>query len=122
MRDFDFVTGEPKELEISYSSGLETWMAEQGVSLAFAIPPAKLFLLGLHDDGRLCAFERTFNKCMGLSAASSDTLYLGTRYQIWRLEEWAPGRHALPGLRPLLCPPAGVDDRLHQLSRRRGRR
>jgi uncharacterized protein (TIGR03032 family) len=74
------------ELEINYSPGLEAWLAEQGVSLAFAVPPAKLFLIGLRDDGRLSAFERTFNKCMGLAADGSQTIYLGTRYQIWRLE------------------------------------
>jgi len=80
------------ELSISYSPGLETWLEEQGVSLAFAVPPAKLFLIGLHDDGRLSAFERTFNKCMGLAAAGAGTIYLGTRYQIWRLENaLAPG-------------------------------
>ena len=74
------------ELELSYSPGLEGWLAGQGVSLAFAVPPAKLFLIGLREDGRLSAFERTFNKCMGLAAWGTSTIYLGTRYQIWRLE------------------------------------
>jgi uncharacterized protein (TIGR03032 family) len=83
------------ELQISYSPGLERWLTEQRASLAFAIPPAKLFLIGVREDGRLSAFERTFNKCMGLAAAGSGTIYLGTRYQIWRLENaLAPGaRH-----------------------------
>jgi uncharacterized protein (TIGR03032 family) len=80
------------ELEISYSPGLEAWLHEQGLSLAFAIPPAKLFLIGLREDGRLSAFERTFNKCMGLASPGSGTIYLGTRYQIWQLENaLAPG-------------------------------
>ena len=48
----------PGELEISYSPGLEDWLGEQGVSLAFAVPPSKLFFIGLRDDGRLSAFER----------------------------------------------------------------
>lgn len=73
------------ELEISYSPGLEAWLHEQQVSLAFAVPPAKLFLIGLRDDGRLSAFERTFNKCMGLARAGTESIYLGTRYQLWRL-------------------------------------
>lgn len=77
---------ESGELEISYSPGLEAWLAAEQVSLAFAIPPAKLFFIGLHADGRLSAFERTFSKCMGLAAAGPETIYLGTRYQIWRLE------------------------------------
>ena len=63
------------ELEISYSPGLEVWLAEQGVSLAFAIPPAKLFLIGLDDEGGLSAFERTFNKCMALASPGSGTIY-----------------------------------------------
>ena len=74
------------ELELRYSPGLERWLAAQGVSLAFAVPPAKLFLIGLREDGRLSAFERTFNKSMGLAASGTSTIYLGTRYQIWRLE------------------------------------
>lgn len=77
---------ESGDLEISYSPGLEGWLARVGVSLAFAVPPAKLFFIGLRADGRLSAFERTFTKCMGLTAAGPDTIYLGTRYQIWRLE------------------------------------
>jgi uncharacterized protein (TIGR03032 family) len=74
------------ELEITYSPGLEGWLAGEGVSLAFATPPAKLFLIGLDDDGGLSAFERTFNKCMGLASPGSGTIYLGTRYQLWQLE------------------------------------
>ena len=81
---------ESGELEINYSPGLEGWLATQRVSLAFAIPPSKLFFIGLHDDERLSAFERTFSKCMGLAAAGPDTIYLGTRYQIWRLEHAPP--------------------------------
>jgi uncharacterized protein (TIGR03032 family) len=86
------VSAADRQLEISYSPGLEGWLAQQRVSLAFAVPPAKLFLIGLRSDGRLSAFERTFNKSMGLAAAGSSTIYLGTRYQIWRLENaLAPG-------------------------------
>jgi uncharacterized protein (TIGR03032 family) len=80
------------ELEITFSPGLEAWLAQQDVSVAFAVPPAKLFLIGLDEVGRLSAYQRTFNKCMGLAAVSSETIYLGTRYQIWRLENaLAPG-------------------------------
>ena len=74
------------DLEITYSNGFEAWLAERHVSLAFAVPPATLFFVGLNDDGSLSVFQRTFNKCMGLSAASTDTLFLGTRYQLWRFE------------------------------------
>lgn len=80
------MAAESSELEISYSPGLEGWLAEQNLSLVFTVPPAKLFLIGLTGDGRLSAFERTFNKCMGLAATGTGTIYLGTRYQLWRLE------------------------------------
>lgn len=80
------MTEESGQLEISYSPGLEGWLATERVSLAFAIPPAKLFFIGLQPNGRLSAFERTFSKCMGLATAGPETIYLGTRYQIWRLE------------------------------------
>ena len=81
---------ERSELEISFSPGLEDWLAREKVSLAFAVPPAKLFFIGLQGDGRLSAFERTFTKCMGLASADPGTIYLGTRYQIWRLENHPP--------------------------------
>lgn len=81
---------ERRELEISYSPGIEEWLAGEGISLAFAIPPAKMFLIGLDADGGLSAYERTFNKCMGIAAAGPDTIYLGTRFQIWRLENALP--------------------------------
>jgi uncharacterized protein (TIGR03032 family) len=86
------MTEPPKGLEISYSPGLEEWLDREAVSLAFATPPSKLFLVGLADDGRLSVFERTFNKCMGLTVDGSDAIYLGTRYQIWRLQH-APAQH-----------------------------
>src|SRR5262245_56009379 len=84
------MSDEPSELEINYSAGLEAWLDAQGVSMAFAVPPSKLFLIGLDPTGRLSAFERTFNKCMGLASPGPDTIYLGTRYQVWRLEHAPP--------------------------------
>ena len=46
------------DLEITYSNGLERWLADRGVSLAFAVPPATLFFVGLNDDGTLSVFQR----------------------------------------------------------------
>jgi uncharacterized protein (TIGR03032 family) len=80
------------ELGITYSPGLEEWLDREHVSLAFATPPSKLFLIGLDDAGRLSVFERTFNKCMGLAVDGTETIYLGTRYQVWRLQH-APAQH-----------------------------
>jgi uncharacterized protein (TIGR03032 family) len=74
------------DLDIRYSNGLESWLAERDASLAFAVPPATLFFVGLDEEGGLSVFQRAFNKCMGLSVASTNTLYVGTRYQLWRFE------------------------------------
>lgn len=42
----------------------------------------KLFLIGLQPDGRLSVHERNFERNMGL-AASQDSLWMTTLYQIW---------------------------------------
>ena len=68
------------------SRQLPAWLAEQRVSLAFTTyQTGKLFLIGLGDEGRLSIFERTFNRCMGL-AASPQTLWMSSLYQLWRFE------------------------------------
>jgi uncharacterized protein (TIGR03032 family) len=78
-------SAEQADFEITASQHLPIWLAEQRISLAFAIPPAKLFFVGLYPDGSLSVYERTFNKTMGLARLGTDTLYVGTRYQIWQL-------------------------------------
>ncbi|HEY4276673.1 MAG TPA: TIGR03032 family protein [Conexibacter sp.] len=95
-------TTERIEPEIAISDGFEGWLAEQRTSLVFATPPAKLFLVGLDADGALSVFERTFDKCMGLAQVDTQTLYLGTRHHLWRLEN---------DLRPGELTEAGYDRR-----------
>jgi uncharacterized protein (TIGR03032 family) len=77
---------EATEFSITVSRHFATWLAEQKTSLAFTIPPAKLFLVGLKTNGELSIFERTFTKAMGLARHGDQALYLGTLYQLWRLE------------------------------------
>lgn len=77
---------EPTEFSITVSRHFAAWLAEQKTSLAFTIPPAKLFMIGLKPDGDLSIYERTFSKSMGLARHGDHTLYLGTLYQLWRLE------------------------------------
>jgi uncharacterized protein (TIGR03032 family) len=73
-------------VEVTASAHLADWLAEQQVSLAFTTyQSGKLFLLGRRPDGVLAVFERTFSRAMGLWA-DGQTLWLGTRYQIWRFE------------------------------------
>ncbi|MCX6046024.1 MAG: TIGR03032 family protein [Chloroflexi bacterium] len=76
--------------EISVSRHFTTWLAEQKISLAFTHPPLKLMLVGLKSDGQLSVFERTFPRCLGLAADGVDTIYVSSRYQIWRLENALP--------------------------------
>ena len=59
----------------------------QRVSLAFTTyQTGKLFLVGVKENRQLAVFERTFNRCMGLYAASDQTLWVSSLYQLWRFE------------------------------------
>ncbi len=89
---------ESPSFEITVSRGLAGWLAAQKVSLAFTIPAQKVFFLGIKPDGSLSVFERTMQRCMGIAAVGSKTLYLSTRYQIWRMEcPLGPGQLAEGG-------------------------
>ena len=73
-------------VEVTGSPRLVDWLAEKRVSLAFTTyQTGKLFLLGLHPEGRLAVFERTFNRAMGLWA-DGQTLWLSTLFQLWKFE------------------------------------
>src|ERR1700689_5545261 len=89
------------------SPPLPAWLAEQQVSLAFTTyQTGKLFLLGLHPEGRLAVFERTFNRAMGLWAGGQ-TLCLGTQYQLWRFENLLLAGELHQGHDPLYVPKIG---------------
>lgn len=91
--------------EITTSRHLASWLDEQQVSLAFTNPPLKLFLVGLHADGQLALFERTFRRCLGIAAAGTDTLYVSSSHQIWRLENiLRPGQQSADGADRLYVP------------------
>jgi uncharacterized protein (TIGR03032 family) len=74
------------EIEITVSEGFAHWLARQRTSLVFATPPAKIWMVGVQPDGEVSVFERTFNKAMGIAQVDTQTIYLGTRYHVWRLE------------------------------------
>jgi uncharacterized protein (TIGR03032 family) len=77
-------------LEITVSRHFLSWLHEAQVSLAFTTYQTnRLFLIGLKPDGTLSAFERSFDRPMGLTA-SADRLYLSTRWQIWRFDDALP--------------------------------
>ena len=78
------------------------WLRQQNCSLGFTTyQTGKLFLVGRKSisgagtpsdeaDQALSIFERTYNHCMGMCASSdARTVWLSSRYQIWRLEQTA---------------------------------
>jgi uncharacterized protein (TIGR03032 family) len=95
------------KLEFLPSRQFPEWLAERRVSLAFTTYQAgKLFLMGLQSNGRLSLFERTFNRCMGL-AATDQTLWMSSLYQLWRFENALPSGEQHNGYDRLYVPRAG---------------
>lgn len=81
------VSAEDKNpLEIISSRHFASWLAGQGVSLAFTTYQAsKLFMIGLTAEGQLSVAERTIDRCMGITSANR-SLYVASKWQIWRFE------------------------------------
>lgn len=74
------------KLEIQASRNFTSWLAQHNCSLAFTTYQAgKLFFVGLKQDATLSAFERSFNRCLGLWS-DSQTIWISSLYQMWRLE------------------------------------
>jgi uncharacterized protein (TIGR03032 family) len=76
--------------QLTVSPGFGRWLADADVSLAFAVPPAKLVFVGRDPDGEVAVFERTFDKTMGLARDGTTRLHLATRSAIWRFEHAEP--------------------------------
>lgn len=94
-------------VEVTSSPHLPSWLATHKVSLAFTTyQTGKLFLLGLHPEGRLAVFERTFDRAMGLWA-DGQTIWLGTRYQLWRFENLLKPGESYQGHDRLYVPMSG---------------
>lgn len=93
-------------VEINASRQFPNWLAEQRISLAFTTYQAgKLFLIGLQPTGRLSAFERTFNRCMGLWT-DGQTMWMSTLFQLFRLENYLPAGQSADGYDRLYVPQA----------------
>ncbi|MCF4970142.1 TIGR03032 family protein [Nostoc sp. CMAA1605] len=74
------------KLEINCSQDLESWLQTQGISLAFTTYQTnRLFFIGCNQQGKIAAHERLFDKPMGMYAVNN-SIYVSTRYQIWRFE------------------------------------
>jgi uncharacterized protein (TIGR03032 family) len=75
-----------KNIEFIGSRHFTSWMAGQGVSLAFTTRHAsKLFMIGLSAEGEFTVSERTIDYCMGIASAGR-SLYVASKWQIWRFE------------------------------------
>src|SRR4051812_48695264 len=84
-------------LEVSSSRHFTGWMAENRVSLACTTyQTGKLLLLGQKPGGELAVFERNFTRCLGLWG-DGQTLWMGTQYQLWRLENQLRPGHEYNG-------------------------
>lgn len=74
------------ETRISVSRGFAAWLAARKCSLAFtSYQTGKLFLVGLLPGGKVSFHQQSFQRAMGVFA-QRDRLYLGSLFQIWRLE------------------------------------
>ena len=100
--------GQPtnEEFPLRMSEGFEAWLATANASLVFAMPPAKLMFVGLDDAGGIAIFERTFDKAMGIAHdAERDAIYVGTRREIWKLQNvLTPGERTEGGHDRLYVP------------------
>ena len=75
-----------KPIEISCSRYFIPWLYEQEISIAFTTYQTnRLFLIGLKPNGRLSAFERLFDRPMGLYA-TPERLFMSSRYQVWQFD------------------------------------
>lgn len=76
----------PKTLTIPYSRHFLEWLDQQQLSLGLTTYQTnRLCLIGIQPDGQIYTPVWEFDRPMALHA-TSDRLYLATRYQIWRLE------------------------------------
>lgn len=72
--------------EISVSRGLGAWLKSHATSLAFtSYQTGQLFLVGLQPNGTVSFNQQNFTRAMGVYYRPG-RLYLGTHFQLWRLE------------------------------------
>lgn len=71
---------------LSVSRGFSTWLETQKCSLAFtSYQSGQLFLVGVAPGGATSIHQQNFQRAMGLHVRPN-RIYLGSLYQIWRLE------------------------------------
>lgn len=92
--------------QITVTPHFTSWLAEQQVSLVLTNTLGhSLFLIGLKPNGEIAVSECKFDRCMGMTTVDSNTLYMVTRFQIWRLENaLSPGQLTDSGCDRLYIP------------------
>lgn len=94
-------------LEITCSRLALPWLHEQGISLALTTYQTnRLFFLGLKPNGQLAAFERLFDRPLGLYA-TPERLLMATRYQIWQFDNALTPGSSYRGYDRLFVPRVG---------------
>ncbi len=86
------------------SAGFVDWLAEWNLSLLVTTyQVGKLLMLGTEEDGQLSVVDRTFPRAMGVWT-DSQTIWLATAHQVWRLENQFDGRVRRKGYDRLFVP------------------
>lgn len=116
----EHVAPPPADGSVLASRDLPGWLATMACSLAFSTyQTGKLFLLGVRPDGVLSVFERTFERAMGMWVEER-RLWLGSAFQIWRLENVLDPGVTHDGYDALYVPRAGYvtgDIDVHDVAR-----
>jgi uncharacterized protein (TIGR03032 family) len=74
------------QTNISVSRGFGNWLTRNRCSLAFtSYQTGQLFLVGLLPGGRVSFHQQNYVRAMGVHANAA-RLYVGSLFQIWRLE------------------------------------
>lgn len=74
------------QTKISVSRGFGQWLNRMGCSLAFSsYQTGQLFLVGMLPSGQVSFHQQNYVRAMGLHA-TPQRLYVGSLFQIWRLE------------------------------------
>lgn len=78
--------GSKPPFEVAASRHFVDWLSAANVSIAVSTYHSnRLFLVGIKPSGRLSVHNRLLERAMGI-AASSERLYLSTRYQLWQFD------------------------------------
>lgn len=92
--------------ELNFSRHFDSWLSGFNASIAFSTYQAgKVFFIG-HGEQGISIAERTFARCMGLSARS-DRLYLASLYQLWRFNNVIDPGEDYQGYDKLFIPHVG---------------